>query len=74
MRPIIKWDGLTILRPFLELNKQEIVYYLAKRGHFEDASNHTSQFLRGRFRTEVFPFLKKVMRKEVTKSLSDLSH
>jgi tRNA(Ile)-lysidine synthase len=67
-------DGMTIYRPLLELRKKEILHFLQTRRvpYFEDPTNLSDQFLRGRFRKEIFPYLTENFGKEVVSSLCRL--
>ncbi len=55
-----KRDG-NIVRPLIEISRQEIISYLNKAGisYRRDSSNEGTIFLRNRIRTELIPYLKK---------------
>jgi tRNA(Ile)-lysidine synthase len=64
--------GVRILRPLLNLTKNEIQKALAKENiqAFEDPSNRHLQFLRARLRETIFPRLNREFGKQIQKNLS----
>ncbi len=50
-----------LVRPLLQVTKDELLRYLADRqtGFMEDSSNHSSLYLRNQVRHELLPFLRK---------------
>ena len=53
----ITYQGMKIWRPLLPLRKQSLMEWLQKRGlnFFEDETNTSSLFLRGRMRSSLLP-------------------
>ncbi|MFN0065616.1 MAG: tRNA lysidine(34) synthetase TilS [Chlamydiales bacterium] len=64
-------EGITVYRPLINLRKKEILAWLEKRQitYFWDATNEEEDFLRGRMRNKIMPYLSQVFGKEVTPSL-----
>lgn len=58
--PKSKFKGLTVIRPFVEITKKEIVYWLKnqKIPYCVDKSNFEEKFFRNRVRLKLIPFLK----------------
>lgn len=71
LQPISTYDGITLLRPFLNLSKQEIRAWLEARAlvPFEDSTNNDEKFLRARMRSTLLPWISEVFGKEVRDSL-----
>lgn len=69
-------NGVRLWRPWLTVRKKEIIDWLALKGisWFDDVTNKSPQFLRGRMRETLFPFLSEVFGKEITPSLCRLGH
>ncbi|MBS0636719.1 MAG: tRNA lysidine(34) synthetase TilS [Verrucomicrobia bacterium] len=69
-----KMGSLTLLRPLLSYTKEEIVTWLDKRGisYFSDPTNLQAKYLRGRMRSEIFPYLRENFGKNFEKSLCHL--
>lgn len=63
--------GMKILRPLLKVTKKQILKWLNDRGlsWFEDKTNETEVFLRGRMRKKTFPLLEETFGKEVSRNL-----
>lgn len=59
MAPVTMWRNLRIIRPFLALDRREVLRYLKGQGLAwrEDPSNGDTVFLRNRVRHEVLPLL-----------------
>lgn len=68
-------DGLTLLRPLLDIQKDELLEWLQARkiSFFEDPSNSNCAFLRARMREEIFPFLRTRWGKNFEQSLLRVS-
>lgn len=64
-------EGLEIWRPLLDIPKAEINQWIAERSlnPFVDRTNLDARFLRGRFRTQIFPELSTAFGKEIAPSL-----
>jgi len=64
--------GVRVIRPFLDLNRQDIETYLSKRGieWREDSSNKDMTFLRNRVRHEILPMLSDRLNPGITETLS----
>ena len=71
MRPVERHSGLTIMRPLLSIQREDLLTYLHTHGflYFEDPTNKDTTFLRARMREVVFPFLRQSFGKEFGKSL-----
>jgi tRNA(Ile)-lysidine synthase len=74
MQPVSERDGMVLWRPLLSVSKKELVAWLDGKGisYVQDETNLSPEYLRGRFRTEIFPFLEKAFGKSVMKNLSRL--
>jgi tRNA(Ile)-lysidine synthase len=72
--PKSKYHGLTIIRPLIELNKEDILKWLeAKKINFcLDKSNFEEKFLRNRIRLKLIPLLKE-FNPAIVDNLSSLS-
>lgn len=75
MQPVSEQGGMTIWRPFLSLKRSEILEFLKERSldPIIDSSNLDPKYLRGRMRTEIFPFLNERFGKQSIENLSLLS-
>lgn len=61
MHAIETFDGYTLIRPFLKIEKSELENY-AKKGnltYFEDTSNLDTNYMRNRFRHQFLPFIRR---------------
>lgn len=60
-------DGISVVRPFLEVTREEINAYLSAHGltYREDSSNRTTVPTRNRMRHQVLPFLKETLQRDV---------
>lgn len=68
--------GTPVLRPFLEVSKEEIRSY-ARRHHIpwvEDESNADPKFLRNLIRQEVLPYLSQLARRNIEEGLARSAH
>jgi tRNA(Ile)-lysidine synthase len=67
-------ETMRVWRPLLSIKKQTLVHYLTRQGirFFTDPTNHSSQFLRGRMRTELLPLLAKGFGKEIAANFCHL--
>lgn len=68
-------NGVTIWRPLLAVSKKTIVDWLEQHqlSAFHDVTNLDPKFLRGRFRTQIIPYLNKMFGKEICNNLCHLS-
>ncbi len=59
--PVMKYEGLKVIRPLIELEKKEIVDYLKKEGirYREDRTNSEPIYFRNIVRHEILPFLER---------------
>ena len=75
MRRIDHRDGVTILRPFLDIPRVELENYARAHfiDHIEDPSNADVSYLRPRLRHVIIPFLEKSFGKKIKKSILRLS-
>lgn len=69
-------EGLTILRPFLSIERKVIEEYVYKNAlvYIDDPSNYDTKYLRPRFRQEIFPYLNERFGKNIEQSLLRLSN
>ncbi len=75
MHPVHDMDGLILLRPLLDVPKADILGWLHEHGisYFNDVTNTDSRFLRGRMRTDIFPYLTKTFGKECQKNIARIA-
>jgi tRNA(Ile)-lysidine synthase len=75
IRPITEIGRLTIFRPLLKVPKSELLSWVEGENiaYFEDPTNFNTQYLRGKLRVKIFPFLKEAFGKEFSESLVRLS-
>ncbi len=68
-------NGVRVLRPLLNLSKNEIYAFLKEIDvrPFEDASNQDERFMRARMRQTIIPWLNRTFGKNVQPSLVNLS-
>lgn len=73
--PVSERGGIYIIRPFLNLRREEIVSFLKKRRCLwrEDSSNLSSDFLRNRVRHEILPFLETRLNPRIREALCRLA-
>lgn len=66
--------GMQVFRPLLPFPKDLILRWLAKNGlpYFTDPTNQSRQFLRGRMRQDLLPFLNQSFGKEIGANLCHL--
>lgn len=57
--PVVMKENVDIIRPLIDVRREEILAYLEKRGHSyrDDASNLDRRFTRNRLRHDVLPFV-----------------
>lgn len=67
-------EEMRIWRPLLSAGKKEILAWLEERGipSIDDPTNRSPQFLRGRMRQEMLPFLRESFGKEISSNLCSL--
>jgi tRNA(Ile)-lysidine synthase len=72
--PKSKFVNLTVIRPLIELSKQEIISWLNghKISYCMDKSNLEEKFLRNRIRLKLLPFLKE-LNPDIANNIYDLS-
>lgn len=65
------FGNMQALRPFLRIKKSLLIQYCENKNvsFIEDSSNLDPQFLRGRFRTQILPFLEKNFEKSIGNNL-----
>lgn len=71
LRPETSIQELKIWRPFIQLSKSTILQWLEAHQlvAFEDRTNLDPRFLRGRFRTQILPYLAQTFGKNASQSL-----
>lgn len=67
-------NGMSLYRPLLPFSKKQIVDWLSERGlsYFIDLGNESPEFLRGRIRLEMIPFLTQSFGKQISSNLCRL--
>jgi tRNA(Ile)-lysidine synthetase-like protein len=75
MAPQTERGGLILLRPFLDLSREDLRAILAREGISwrEDASNADARFTRNRVRGELIPLLQDAFNPRVAERLADLA-
>lgn len=71
MSPVSTWaNGLTVVRPLLEVSREEITSYLTTRGipWKEDASNQSTEYVRNALRHDVIPILNAIFQRDTSLS------
>ena len=71
LAPQVELEGMRVYRPLLKVRKADLLKWLEEREipYFQDSTNLDSQFLRGRLRETLMPFLSSHFGKQVTPSL-----
>ena len=74
LKEINRLDNLIIWRPWLDVSKEDILRLIDewKLNPFIDRTNLDPRFLRGRFRTQLFPEFARIFGKEIHQSLCRL--
>ncbi len=64
-------EGMQVWRPFLFREKKEILDWLSKRNlnYFDDSTNRSLKFLRGKMREELFPMITASFGKKIAANL-----
>jgi tRNA(Ile)-lysidine synthase len=67
-------NGLMVIRPWLDISKQEIIDFLARENisYFEDHTNRDPQYLRAKMRESVIPELTQLFGKNIMPALVQL--
>lgn len=75
IRPVMKLEGVTLIRPLMEVSRDEILKFLREHRipYREDATNQSQQFLRNRIRRRLLPLLEKEFNPKVRQSLCRLA-
>ena len=73
--PIRKIDGFTVIRPLIELKREDIIRYLKnfKIKSMFDVTNLDTKFLRNRIRKELIPLLEKRFNPNIKETLYSLA-
>jgi tRNA(Ile)-lysidine synthase len=73
--PVSTLKQMQIWRPFLSAQKKQLLQWLSQKklSYFRDLTNESSQFLRGKMRQEMVPFLSASFGKQIGENLSRLS-
>ncbi|HEY2810461.1 MAG TPA: tRNA lysidine(34) synthetase TilS [Rhabdochlamydiaceae bacterium] len=66
--------GLNIWRPLISIQKKDLIEWLERRNisFFVDPTNLSGHFLRGRLRSDIFPFLSEKFGKEIVENFCQL--
>ena len=69
-----KRDG-NIIRPLIEISRQEIISYLNKAGisYRQDSSNENRMYLRNQIRAELIPYLKEKYNPKIEKNMAQMA-
>ncbi len=69
------YEEMQIWRPLLKISKESLIRWLEGKGlsYVVDPTNESHQFLRGRMRTEILPFLNQSFGKNISKNLRHLA-
>ncbi len=73
MTPVSRWqNGLTIIRPLLEITRKAITTYLEDHNisWIDDHSNDSHDYTRNRIRHQVLPLLNNIFNRDVTATLT----
>ena len=75
IRPVVKLKGMTLVRPLVEISRQEIRNALRREyiRFREDRSNRSRKFLRNRIRQRLLPLLEKEFNPKIRESLCRLA-
>ena len=76
MKEDASYEGMRVWRPLLKVSKLELLDWLGThniRDFIVDQTNLSSDFLRGRMRTEMFPYLERVFGKGIVASLCGIA-
>lgn len=65
MQTVTDVEGLTLIRPLLGIKKAALLKYLGSEAYFEDTTNFSADFLRGRMRETLLPFLSQTFGKNI---------
>jgi len=73
--PKRKIEGVTFIRPLLEVRRKEIVSFLKKHGlkFCQDATNSKSNFFRNKIRLHLLPILERAYNPKIKETLAHLS-
>lgn len=69
MEPVCQFEDFVLLRPFLALKKRDIVSYLKMNPYISDATNFSADFMRGKMRTQLLPYLNEAFGKNIESAL-----
>ena len=69
------FENMLVFRPLLQTQKKELLKYLNEKtiSYIDDITNRDTKFLRAKMREDIFPFLNKNFKKEITHNLATLS-
>lgn len=75
IRPVVKVKRITLIRPLIEIRRDEIREFLKKCSipHREDGTNQSQRFLRNRIRHRLLPLLEKEFNPQIRQSLCRLA-
>ena len=76
MKEDANYEGMRVWRPLLKVSKATLLDWLGTRNirdFIVDQTNLSSDFLRGRMRTEMFPYLERVFGKGIVASLCGIA-
>jgi len=75
MKPVSDWQGLSMIRPLIELEKNDILEYVKERklAYCIDASNQETRFMRNRIRHRLIPELERYYNPKIKNALANLA-
>ena len=70
--PVVKKENVNIIRPLIDVRRQEILAYLEECGHSyrDDASNLDRRFTRNRLRHDVLPYVADALNPRLVETLA----
>lgn len=75
MKPMSDWQGLTLIRPLIEFEKNQILEYVKERklAYCTDESNQETRFMRNRIRHRLLPDLERYYNPKIKNALANLA-
>ncbi len=75
MKPVTEWQGLTLIRPLIELEKKDLEDYVKERKltYCIDLSNQETRFMRNRIRHRLLPDLERYYNPKIKSVLANLA-
>lgn len=75
MQPVSSLEQMTVWRPLLSIDKEDLAFWLQKRGlqPFDDVTNRDPKFLRARMREFLIPVLEQQFGKSISSNICRLA-